>query len=432
LPITDSSGVAAADRTKPVVLVLLSHYLPGYKAGGPIQSIANIVEALGEALDFRIVTCDRDMGDANSFSEVRAGQWVQVGNASVFYLPNTWMALWTLIQILIVTRIDLLYLNSFFARRYSIFVLLLRRLRLFRPKSVLLAPRGEFSEGAIRIKKWRKRTYIAFARKAGLYANVLWHASSNFEEADIHSAFCGAESIAVAGPIAARTSDAGPKLQIMTALDLPGPVGAVPNPRECLKPAGAIRLVFLSRISRKKNLDRAIALLRGVSGDVQFDIYGPIEDVAYWKACREMIAQLPPTIEVRYRGEVCHDWVHDVLSEYDALLFPTRGENYGHVIREALSAGCPVIVSDQTPWRGLEELGVGWDLPLDDTERFRSVIQMCIDMAPTSFAQWIARAHAYGARLATDPQIILQNQKLFARALGCGASWETAEAGAPR
>lgn len=429
---TDSPGIAAGVRTKPVVLVLLSHYLPGYKAGGPIQSIANMVEALGEKLDFRIVTRDRDIGDARPFSEAHGGQWAQIGNARVCYLPDTWMALWTLIQILIVTRADLLYLNSFFARRYSMFVLLLRRLRLLRPRSVLLAPRGEFSAGAICIKKWRKRTYVALARKAGLYADVLWHASSKFEEADIHNAFHSGESIAVAGPIAVRARDTEPKLQIMTALDLPGSASPAPDPRERLKSAGAIRLVFLSRISRKKNLDKAISILSAVSGDVKLDIYGPIEDIAYWKSCRELIAQLPPRIEVRYRGEVRHDRVHHILSEYDALLFPTRGENYGHVIREALSAGCPVIISDQTPWRGLEELGVGWDLPLQDTERFRSVIQTCIDMHPAAFAKWTARAHAYGARLATDPQIIVQNQKLFARALGNRVSWETAEAGALR
>jgi glycosyltransferase involved in cell wall biosynthesis len=430
MPVTDSTADAAGTGTKPVVLVLLSHYLPGYKAGGPIQSISNMVEALGKELDFRIVTCDRDIGDVCPFPSVQFGQWVRVGNARVFYLPDTWWALWTLVRILILTPADLLYLNSFFARRYSIFVLFLRWLRVFRPRSILLAPRGEFSEGALQIKKWRKRAYIALARKAGLYANVLWHASSKFEEADIHGAFTSGESIAIAGPIAAQAHETGPKLQIMTALDLPGLPHPERDPRERLKSAGAIRLVFLSRISRKKNLDGAISMLQNLSGDVQFDIYGPAEDLAYWKICQELISQLPPHISVRYRGEVCHDRVHQVLSEYDALLFPTRGENYGHVIREALSAGCPVIISDQTPWRGLEELGVGWDLPLHDTERFRTAMQTCIDMHPANFAKLAGRAHEHGAKLARDPQITRQNQKLFARALGCAVSWETAEAGA--
>lgn len=419
-------GVSVA-APKPIVLVLLSYYLPGYKAGGPIRSIANMVEALGEELDFRIVTCDRDIGEKAPFSQIEACRWVLVGKAKVFYIPDTWLALWTLVWTLIFTQADLLYLNSFFARRYSILVLLLRRLWLFRPKSVLLAPRGEFSVGALQIRKWRKQAYIALARRAGLYANVLWHASSQFEEQDIHNAFCNGESIAVAGPIAVQ--EAGRKLRIMTALDMPGAACASRDSRKGAKAAGSIRLAFLSRICRKKNLDGAISMLRDLYGDVQLHIYGPIEDHDYWKACQDLISQLPPNIEVRYRGEAHHDLVHHVLSEYDALLFPTHGENYGHVIHEALSAGCPVIISDQTPWRALESLGVGWDVPLQDLERFRTVIQGCIDMPPEVFARWAARAADYGFNLAKDPAIIRQNQTLFARALGRETSLEAVGVG---
>ncbi len=401
-----------------MVLILLGHYLPGYKAGGPIRSIANIVEALGEELDFRVVTCDRDLGETLPFRNVNLSQWVRVGKASVFYLPDSWRALWTLARMLVSSRADLLYLNSFFARRFSIFPLLLRRLRLFHPRSILLAPRGEFSAGALRLKRWKKLAYIAFARKMGLCANVLWHASSQFEEADIHSAFCSEESIAVAGPIASQAGDGFRRLRIVTALDMPGEALANPDVPVREKPEGAIRMMFLSRISRKKNLDGAIGMLRNLRGNVQFDIYGPIEDPGYWKKCQEMISQLPANIRVQFRGEAHHDLVHCILSEHDALLFPTHGENYGHVIREAFSAGCPVIVSDQTPWRGLETLGVGWDLPLSDPERFSSVIQSCIDMKAAAFAELAARARNYGLRLAKDPEIIHQNQRLFARALG--------------
>ena len=327
MQITHATAGVSAAATKPVVLILLSHYLPGYKAGGPIRSIANMVDALGEELDFRIVTCDRDIGETAPFSQIEACQWVPVGKAKVLYVPDTWRALWTLLRALIFTPADLLYLNSFFARRYSIFVLFLRWLSLFRPKSVLLAPRGEFSVGALQIKKWRKQVYIALARRAGLYANVLWHASSQFEEKDIHNAFCNGESIAVAGPIAAQAGVGGRKLRIMTALDMPGEACAKRNSPKRAKAVGSIRLVFLSRISRKKNLDGAISILRDLYGDVQFDIYGPVEDHPYWKACQDLISQLPPNIDVRYRGDAHHDLVHHVLSQYDALLFPTHGEN---------------------------------------------------------------------------------------------------------
>lgn len=404
-------------RPKPVVLVVLAHYLPGYRAGGPIRSIANMVEALGDDLDFRIVTRDRDLGDSAPFQQIESCRWVPVGKARVFYVPDTWRALGKLVWALIFTPADLVYLNSFFARRYSMLVLILRRLKVFRPESVLLAPRGEFSTGALCIKSWRKHAYIALARKAGLYGNVLWHASSQFEEQDIRNAFCDQESIAVAGPIAGQAVEPVRKLKIMTALDMAGEHAGARVPQRSLKARGRISLVFLSRVSRKKNLHGAIAMLHNLSGKVRFDIYGPIEDKGYWKACQQLTENLPANIEVRYRGEARHDAVHQILSENDALFFPTSGENYGHVIREALSAACPVIISDQTPWRDLQCLGVGWDIALGDTERFQSVIQSCIDMSPEDFAEHSLRAYQYSARLSRDPEIIVQNRNLFTRAL---------------
>jgi hypothetical protein len=52
------------------VLVLVGTYLPGYKAGGPLRSIANLVATLGLEFHFRIVTLDRDLGDKLPFLSV--------------------------------------------------------------------------------------------------------------------------------------------------------------------------------------------------------------------------------------------------------------------------------------------------------------------------------------------------------------------------
>jgi glycosyltransferase involved in cell wall biosynthesis len=122
--------------------------------------------------------------------------------------------------------------------------------------------------------------------------------------------------------------------------------------------------VFISRISPKKNLLFALRMLQSVLGDISFDIYGPIEDARYWNRCEKAIGTLPPNVRVKYMGMVEHEKVGEVFAEHDLFLFPTLGENYGHVICEALSAGCPVLISDQTPWRHLQEEGAGWDIPL--------------------------------------------------------------------
>jgi glycosyltransferase involved in cell wall biosynthesis len=157
-------------------------------------------------------------------------------------------------------------------------------------------------------------------------------------------------------------------------------------------------------------------MLEGVSGDVSFDIYGPAEDAAYWEECRGLIAALPANIRVRYWGPIEHERVARVFAEHDLFLLPTLGENYGHVICEALVAGCPVLISDQTPWRDLEAEGVGWAIPLGETERFRSVLQQCVDAGAEWHAALSARAMNYGVKHASDPETIAANRRLFQQA----------------
>ena len=62
------------------------------------------------------------------------------------------------------------------------------------------------------------------------------------------------------------------------------------------------------------------------------------------------------------------------LEKYDVFFFPTKGENYGHVIAEALCAGLPIVIADTTPWRNLQNLGIGWDLPLSNPDAFSAAL----------------------------------------------------------
>jgi len=154
-------------------------------------------------------------------------------------------------------------------------------------------------------------------------------------------------------------------------------------------------------------------MLQGLSGEVSFDIYGPIEDAEYWNHCKKAIGALPSNIQVEYRGMIEHERVREVFSVHDLFLFPTLGENYGHVICEALSAGCPVMISDQTPWRNLRTKGVGWDIPLKEAEEFRAILQQCVDADGEWYSAISARAAEYGKLAASDPVIAEDNRRMF-------------------
>ncbi len=362
---------------KPIILVVAETYLPGHCAGGPVRSLVNLVEHLGTDYQWKIVTADRDFRARTPYAEIEPGRWLRVGNAEVFYAAPGDLTPGTLIRLLNRTPHDVLYLNSFFSPRFSITPIFARCLGALPRRPTLIAPRGEFSPGAFHLKRWKKRPFARLARASGAYAHAHWHASTDLELDDIVRVM-GVRPCCVH---VARNLGA-------TSIETIEPRGR--------QPTAALRVCFLSRIARKKNLDYALRVLGNVRLPVEFTIYGPKEDQQYWSQCDALIHMLPSHVSATFRGPIPNERVRQELATHDLFLLPTRGENFGHALVEAWSAGLPVLTSDQTPWRGLAGRGVGWDLPLCkpgefsqviDTvagwpaERLRAVKELCIRFA---------------------------------------------------
>jgi len=377
------------------ILVIASHYLPGYKAGGIIRTLANMVDRLGNEFQFKIVTADRDLDDTEPYPGIIIGGWKRAGKAKVFYMSPNSSSLRDFRRLLYSMDYDVLHLNSFFSPQFTIKPLLLRRLYLIPDKPLVINPHGEFSPGALGLKSFKKRVYISAAKALGLYRRAVWQASSEHEEADIRRWF-------------------GNDVRVVIAPNLPSLINAADGPVAVKdKTKGCLKIIFLSRISRKKNLYGALKMLSGLKGRVQFNIYGPMEDKIYWAECQKIISGLPENIEVRYCCSVSHDKVGAVMRAHNLFFLPTLGENFGHVILEAFCAGCPVLISDQTPWRGLEEKGVGWDLPLDRPELFQEALQRCINMDRAEYLKWSKIARKYGLKVSQDDSIIELNKQFF-------------------
>ena len=174
---------------------------------------------------------------------------------------------------------------------------------------------------------------------------------------------------------------------------------------------------FLVQNRGIKNLDGALRLLQAAKGKIDLDIYGPVEDMLYWRLCQNLIRQLPANVHVRYCGTVNHADVPAVFASYDLFLFPTHGENYGHVIAEAMLAGCPVLISDATPWRDLEKAGAGWDIPLTEPESFAAALNRCINMDGQEHDRLRQGAIAFVRERTESPGNLERNRALFRTAL---------------
>lgn len=381
------------EMKKPKVLIFVGYYLPGYRAGGPIQTIANLVTHLGDEIDFYIITRDRDSGDSKPYPDIKVDQWNQVGKAQVFYTHPNAQHIGLLFKLWREVRPDIAYLNSFFSRESSLFPLLLHRLRAIPSSKIVIAPRGEFSPGALTLKHRRKRALLELVTRLKTHHQITWQASSDKEASQIRRLFGPTAHIHVARNLAGRSR--GENLSTRT------------------KRKGELKVIFLSRISPMKNLDGALKILQNSKGDISFNIVGPSGDVEYWERCQPLIKQLPKNIDVTYHGDIPHHQVAQYFGEHHLLLLPTRGENFGHVIIESLMAGCPALISDQTPWKDLKDQEVGWTLPLDDLDAYRRIIHKMVDMADQEFQDLSARARAYGQAAAVNKEILEQNRRLF-------------------
>lgn len=380
--------------TRPTILTFVGYYLPGYKAGGPIRTIANMVDRLSGDFRFRIVTGDRDLGDDRPFEGIELNRWTRVGEADVLYTSGRLQTVAGVSRLLRDVPHDVVYLNSMFSVESTLLPLSLRRMGLTQNRPTVLAPRGELGEGALALKKAKKRAFLRLADSIGLYSDVAWQASSRFEATRISEVMCVPEHQVFVAPdlSAVRRDGSSPARE------------SAPHP---------FTVLFLSRVSRMKNLDFALRLLSEVRSPVQFVIHGALEDSAYWSECKRLIAAMPPHVRVEYRGEVPHEAVGGVLRTADLFLLPTRGENYGHAIVEALAAGLPVLISDRTPWSDLAEWGAGWVLPLGDTAPFAAAVDSCANDTLEARAERSRNARAYADNLACASDSVDANLRMF-------------------
>ncbi|MBK7856397.1 MAG: glycosyltransferase [Bacteroidetes bacterium] len=147
---------------------------------------------------------------------------------------------------------------------------------------------------------------------------------------------------------------------------------------------------------------------------VDFDIYGLQEEESYWQQCENAIHQLPTNITATYKGAIDNTQLKEALSQYHFSILPTMHENYGHSIVESWAAGCPVIISDNTPWRKLEKEKCGWDILLNNSNKFAEALNVATAMNQQTFNEW-STACVEKAKLVMQNNVAVDaNRKLFA------------------
>lgn len=358
------------------ILVFNGYYIPAKKYGGPTTSLAAIVDNCSDDFEFYIVAANHDLNDDRFFEGISEG-WNKVGKAQVLYIDLNEINYKPkrIRELLTSLKPDLVWLVGILVPADKWFVApKCRKLGI----PYIISPRGEVCENTFHMKYGKKKTVATIARMLGVYKNAWYHATSE-EEYNGLIKYYGA-----------------PKDKIFLVPNIPTNLHA--KERSIEKNTGELRVVFISRIQEKKNLLTAIKAVNMLKGNIVFDIYGPVEVEDYWGKCKEEIAKAPENIRIKYCGALAPDQVGPTFAKYHCFLFPTVSENYGHVIVEALSNCCPVVLSKRTtPWDDIQDTA-GYVCDLSSINEFVDALSIVCGMGNDEYSRLMANVQEYYGR----------------------------------
>ncbi|MEP7147987.1 MAG: glycosyltransferase [Acidobacteriota bacterium] len=381
-------------------MVFCDYYLPGFKSGGGMWTVVNLVDHFRESYDFYIVTRNHDgKADKKPYDNVNVGEWNTVGEAKVFYLKIGQFSVRAFRELAHAVKPDIVFLNSVFSRPSITFLRARKNSRLL-GIPVIVSPCGELAGATLKLKAAKKSLFLKYAKLAGLYRDVIWRASFESDAKDIRAAI-------------------GDHIEIHCAPDLP-PKTILPGFDLSDKPkkrTGAVRLIFVSRLVRKKNLHYLLERLSSrATGDIVLDVVGPIEDKEYWNECQAAAQKLPANIKLNVLGPMPYPKTLAQMQLAHFFVLPTLNENFGYVFVEALACGCPLLISDRTVWGEVTQKGAGWTVPLEDPMAWDAAIRDCVEMEQERFTQMARSAREHALAWLADPEIERATARLLDRA----------------
>lgn len=350
---------------KPKLLFITDWYAPAFKGGGPIRSIVNLVNRLKQDYDCYIYTSNTDFGEVEPLAGIVADQWINQNGVQVYYRSGkmSFAQVKTMIKTIHPHRI---YLNSMFSNMIKPILV------GYASDRIIIAPRGMLNTSALAVKPIRKFLYLWFLRTFGFAKHLRFHATSDEEKKVIQRIFPNAHSIVVAGNIPVSPS-------------------ATLHPAE--KQTGKLNIFFTGRMHPIKNLHLLLEALKNLKGNVELSVIATKEDHDYQEKCNQLALELPAHITINWLLDLPPTEIQKHLLQAHLFALLSEVESFGHAIFEALAVGCPVIISDNTPWKNLDLQKAGMDFPLNNMQQITSGLQRFVEMENQEWQSFRKGAH---------------------------------------
>ena len=216
---------------------------------------------------------------------------------------------------------------------WTLFHIKIILLALLFKKKIIITPMGCFDEWSLSQKKIKKKIALYFYQIFLLNRVDVIHITSDQEKVNLQK-ICNNKNI------------------IMI------PHGTDPVVIESKKffQGTKKKAIFFSRLHKKKGIEELVdSWLNIKNNDWELHIYGFDYD-GYNELLKKKIKN---NKSISIFGPILSK-NYELFKKYDFMILPSRSENFGFVVLEAMQCGLPVLTTNGTPWHIIEKDNAGW------------------------------------------------------------------------
>jgi glycosyltransferase involved in cell wall biosynthesis len=365
------------------VIQISPAYKPAYIYGGPTLSVALLCEALVKLdTDLQVFTTTANGPiDFESDEEVKIVDDVSVTYFKRLFRGKVHFSLSLIIKLVFATaKTDIFHIHSW----WNATAILSAFLGVLRGNKVILSPRGMLTNYSIsNSRPWSKKLIHIVVGKWVLNHCYL-HVTTEKEKTDVLQ-FIDHTRVSIIPNFAGILKNTPSNLQASESKN------------------NVMKLLFLSRIDRKKGLEITLKALPEATFPWHLTIAGSGE-LGYVEYLQSEITRLKLKNKISWIGFVSIDDKAKVLMDHDLLVLFSYNENFANVVIESLSVGLPVAITDAV---GLSDFvskyNLGWVTTRDQASIIAALEEAYLDKTKRKsinlLAPGIIRKHFSGKTL---------------------------------